>query len=339
MEHLKLSLLNASTLELHYWFIDKSHSMNAVVQNKCEYEFLAIVKEVAAVFDSEMVIETEPFEDGGLRRIFKLVSKSEKKSATITTAIITALVTGILITPITTTITKATEKVIEHFFEDKELKDLEKEKLKEEIKNLKTDTEIKRQQLNQSHVLVKRRSNFFETLEDYPKVNQISIVIEDGVKNRISGEHFIERKNFKNYIVVSDVLEPKEINDIEIEIISPVLKKGNFKWRGLYNGEIISFNMKSSEFKTLVQTGQVEFKNGSSINCLLEIESKINNEAVVQITNYNILRVNKYFEHDRPIETSEGKQYRQKQDADKMQTKLIFKNDEDSKQQEKRNSK
>lgn len=35
------------------------------------------------------------------------------------------------------------------------------------------------------------------------------------------------------------------------------------------NGKVISFTMKSNEFKTLVQTGKVLFKNGSSINCHL----------------------------------------------------------------------
>lgn len=38
-------------------------------------------------------------------------------------------------------------------------------------------------------------------------------------------------------------------------------QKGNYQWRGIYNGEALSFNMKSNEFKTLVQSGNIEFKN------------------------------------------------------------------------------
>lgn len=34
------AVLNWNTIELHYWFNDDSHTMNAVVLNKCEYEFL-----------------------------------------------------------------------------------------------------------------------------------------------------------------------------------------------------------------------------------------------------------------------------------------------------------
>lgn len=318
-----LSVLNANTLELHYWFSDETHSMNAFVQNKCEYEFLGIVREVAAAFAAEIIIETEPLENGGLKRIFKIISNSEQKKAIITTALITTLVTGVFVTPITTAIGKVTEKVIENLFEDKELKELEKEKLKDEIDNIKLDTELKRQQLNKSNVVVKRRSNFYEALENYRKVEKVSIVIEDGKKNRVSEERFVNRKNFKDFVLVSDDLEPQQIENAVIDIVSPVLKKGNYKWRGIYNGEIISFTVKSNEFKTLVQTGQVEFKNGSAINCLLEIQSKIDNEGKVEITNYNILRVNSYFEHDKPIETSEGKQHRHKKDADERQGKLF----------------
>lgn len=40
------SVLNWNTIELHYWFNDESHTMNAIVLNKCEYEFLGIAKEI-----------------------------------------------------------------------------------------------------------------------------------------------------------------------------------------------------------------------------------------------------------------------------------------------------
>ena len=41
------SVLNWNTIELHYWFNDESHTMNAIVLNKCKYEFLGIAKEIA----------------------------------------------------------------------------------------------------------------------------------------------------------------------------------------------------------------------------------------------------------------------------------------------------
>jgi hypothetical protein len=319
-----ISYLNANTLELHYLFNDETHTMDAIIQNKCEYELLGIIKEIAATFDAQIVIETEPLAEGGIKRWFKIISKAENKSAIITTAIITAIATGIIVTPITTTLSKLTEKLIENVFEDKELKKLEKEKIKSEIENFKTDTELKRQKLIENRTIIKRRSNFYETLEKYPKINQISVIIEDESKTHIGDEKFVERKIFKEFILVTDALTPIEVDDAIIEIISPVLKKGNYKWRGIYEGETVSFDMKSNEFKTLVQTGKIEFKNGSSIKCLLEIERQTNNEGIEEIVGYNITRVNEYFENDKPIETPEGKNHRQKQDADKNQTKIPF---------------
>ena len=324
MDKSQISFLNSNTLELHYSLNNESHRMDATVQNKCEYELLAIIKEIALKFDVEISIETVPLAEGGIKRWFKVISKKENKSAFITTAIIIALVSTILVTPLSTTVSKATEKLIEKIFEDKELKELEKEKLKLEIEKLKREIEQKNLQLDQNTVVKKRRSNFYESLEKDSKINQISIIIENDANHPIVDEQVVNRPNFKDFILISDDLEPVEIDNAIIEIISPVLKKGNFRWIGILDGEQVIFNMKSNEFKTLVQTGKIEFKNGSSINCLLTIRKKIDNEGNEKIVGYDILRVNHYFENDKPIETPEGKHYRQKQEADKLQIKMSF---------------
>lgn len=319
----KISLLNGNTIELHYWWGDESHSMDAFVQNKCEYDFLGVLKEIAATFNVEIVIETEPLADGGLRRWFKLISKEENKKATIKIALIVALATGIFITPITTSISKVTEKLIEEIFEDKEVKELEKEKLKLEIEKLRLEVEEKNQVLKQNNIIKRKRSNFYESLSNYPKVDKVSFAIQDINKEQVKQESTVLRKDFNTFVLISDDLEPIEKENAVIEIISPVLKKGNYKWMGIYNGEIIPFNMKSNEFKTLIQTGTIQFKNGTSIDCFLEIKKKIDNEGIEKISGYDVLRVNNYFENDKPIETPEGRYHRQKKEADKNQLKLF----------------
>lgn len=297
--------------------------MDAVIQNKCEYEFLGVLKEISAVFNVDIIIETEPLAGGGLRSWFKIISKEENKKATIKVAIIVALITSIITTPITTTISKITETLIENIFEDDEIKELEKEKIKLEIENLKIDIKQKNLQLNHNNVIKKKKSNFYETLGKYPKVNKVSFTLENQSKVQISEEKIVVRKDFKNYILVSDDLDPIMADNTIIEIISPVLKKGKYKWVGIYNGDSISFNMKSKEFKILVQTGDIQFRNGTSIDCLLSINKKIDNEGIEKIVGYNVLRVNNYFENDRPIETHEGKRYRKKKEAEKQQFNLF----------------
>lgn len=318
-----ISILSGNVIELHYFFNDDSHTMDANVQNKCEYEILGILKEIANTFGTEIIIETEPLGDGGLKRWLKVISKEENKKGTITSVIIASLLTTIIVTPLATTVSKVAEKIIEEIFEDKETKQLQDEKLKLEIQKLKQDIEINKQKLPESSIIKKKRSNFYETLEKYQKVEKVSFVLEDNNHNELTSQKVVERINFKEFVLVNDELDPYEIDDAVIEIISPVLKKGKYKWFGIYNGNSIPFVMKSKEFKDLVQSGKIQFKNGTSINCHLIIKRKIDNEGIEKTIAYDVERVNNYFENDKPIETIEGKRYRQKREADTNQMKLF----------------
>lgn len=87
-----MTLIDINTLELHYWFNDESHTMNAVVQNKCEHEFLGILKEIANTFEVEIIIETEPFGGGGLLRRFNFFTLNSENKSALKLTIISALV-------------------------------------------------------------------------------------------------------------------------------------------------------------------------------------------------------------------------------------------------------
>ncbi|WP_319229857.1 hypothetical protein [Draconibacterium orientale] len=316
------SILEAKTLQLHYWFKDESHTMDAYVHNKCDTEFLAVIKEIATIIGGEISIETQPLENGGLIRWFKFELNEKSKKDAIILAIVIALITGVITTPVTTAISEVTQELIEKIFEDPEIKELEKEKLKLEIDNLKQDLVLKNYEISNNNKIKKRRSNFYEKADSYKKIEKISFVIADEKKQIIAEERTIERFQFQNFVILSDDLDPVVNENAIIEIISPVLKKGPFKWTGIYNGESIDFRMKSNEFKTLVQTGKVEFKNGSSIDCYLETRRKVDTEGNEKIVGYDVHRVNNYFENDKPIETPEGRFYRKKKEADENQLSL-----------------
>lgn len=315
-------LANANVLEIHYWLQNDSHTMDAIVENKCEREILEIIKEIANIYSIEIRIETEPTAEGGLKKWLTIISKEENAKAKITTTIIVALLTVLLTTPIA----KVTEKIIDKLFEDTELQDLEKEKLKLEIEKLKDEAEVRNQQVNNNSLIKKRKSNFYETLDQYSKITKVSFVSTSENKIKLSDEKTVHKNEFKNFVLVNDDLEPIELESEVIEIIAPVLKKGKYKWIGYYNGDIISFNMQSNEFKILVQKGEIEFKNGSSINCSLNIRKKIDNEGLEKVVGYDVVRVNHYFQNDKPVETSEGKKHRQIKEAIKNQIKM-FDND------------
>ena len=317
------SVLNWNTIELHYWFNDDSHTMNAVVLNKCEYEFLGIAKEIAQKLKVDLEIETEPLGEGGLRNWFKFKAKDKD---TIKVGVILYIITTLLGTPLTTSIDELTRMAIQSVFESTEVKQLKEQKEIAEIKLdiVKIEAEIKR--LSRSideNVVKKKRSNYYENISTCKKITKVTIDITDDLKKNIYLEREVIKADFPNYIMNSDDLEPDNDENAVIEIISPVLKKGKYKWSGIYNGEVIQFTMKSNEFKTLVQTGQVIFKNGSSINCHLLTHKKVNTEGEVKITGYEVILVNHYFENDQPVETPEGKRNRQIREAESNQLTLF----------------
>lgn len=270
----------------------------------------------------------------------KLSLKNENKKATLTIALFTALVIATVATPITTALSKTTEIVVEKFFEDesdrreKEVeidgKELENEskRLKNEeqrLKNEKIKQELKDVviKIDSNQKIKKYKSNFYEEIEKEKRIQKILFAVEDNYRLPISKEHYILQENCKEYILPSNEIETEPIEDAVIEIISPVLKKGNYKWKGIYNNNAISFDMKSNEFKTLIQTGKIEFKNGSAINCVLNIKKELDNDGNEKIIAYNILSVNHYFENEKPVETPERKKQRKKREANENQLNIF----------------
>lgn len=317
------SILDMSTLELHYWLNDGSHTMDAHIFNKCEYEFLGVVKELASTLKIKVDVEVVPLENGGIRAWFKFYR--ENRDA-VKLAFLIFLLTDLFCTPLKTTIEKVTEKVLEQVFEDPEIKRLENEKKKAELEldiaKIKAETERQCKSLDENKIQ-KRRSNYYETVSQCNKVEKITIGASDASREKDFISKDILAKDFELFIMTSDELEPDQDDKAVIEIISPVLKKGKYQWLGIYQGEVIQFKMKSNEFKTMVLSGQVPFKNGSSITCLLIRNKKIDSQGDVKITGYEVTEVYNYFENDTPIETPEGRRRRQRKEDEESQLSLF----------------
>lgn len=322
-----VTILDLNTIELHYWLNDGTHTMDAHIFNKCEYEFLGIVNELSSSLKIKIDIEVEPLQEGGIRARFKLFR--DKKDA-IKLAVLIFLLTDFLCAPLKTTIEYATERVLEQVFEDPEIKNLEIEKKKAELNldivKIKAETERLCKNIDENKIQ-KKRSNYYESASQCKKIEKITIGATDS-----NGENLIISKDvlasdFNLYIMTSDELEPDLDDNATIEIISPVLKKGNYQWLGIYRGEVIQFKMKSNEFKTLVLTGQVPFKNGSSIICLLVRNKKIDNNGDIKITGYEVMEVYNFFDNDTPIETPEGRRRRQRRESEEKQLSLFDEGD------------
>lgn len=87
-------------------------------------------------------------------------------------------------------------------------------------------------------------------------------------------ESTVPRADFIKFIQASNNLPVEPIEDARIEIVAPVLKEGDYKWKGAYDGQAISFTMGDEVFKSSVLLGDVSFQHGSTIECVLNIHRK-----------------------------------------------------------------
>lgn len=300
-----------SKVELHYWLKHGLHSMDAIIQNECERQFLNLLLEIATTFSTEISIDTEAIKEGGLRRFYDVMSREENRNATITTAVVTAIAISILVTPISTGLAKLVDNAIEKIFEDPELIKRQDEKDRLELIKLRQDITLDSLRISQNLEIEKRRSTFYQQLEASNNVEKISLVLNNEKNNTIS-EAVVDRSEFKEMITLEaidqmksiPILKPigelnnyliensiQEIQNANIEIISPDFSSESNKWKGIYEGKVITFKVGSQEFKDLVQSGNIQFKKGSIINSVLNIQRKGQ-----RAKRYEVIRVNKYLD-------------------------------------------
>ncbi|MGY6121605.1 hypothetical protein ACW9YQ_14765 (plasmid) [Paraburkholderia strydomiana] len=68
-------------LEVHYYLQDELHSMDAIVRNRCEAEFLAAVSHVAHALGVQLRFEATVPQEGGFRDIWRVVASKASNPA------------------------------------------------------------------------------------------------------------------------------------------------------------------------------------------------------------------------------------------------------------------
>lgn len=305
----------AEKLELHYWFDDQSHFMDAFVRNKCEAELLAIARDLAEILGIQVELDSEALVEGGLIDFFKVQVKKHP--------LLASLFIGILI------------NVISNYLNtDRELTALQKEYYRQQIEIFKqasepsgtagAPTEKIVAEIVDSHKLRKRRSNFYEGLLNCQKVTAVDWVGVDSENKPTDDPKSVKRAEFHKFILTSDELDPVIDEDATIEIIAPVLKAGKYKWRGIYKGESIPFKVNDSAFKADVLAGGVSFINGTCIDCVLIISRKIDECGVEHNSGYTVQVVTKVHDEKASVETLQGAKYKRLKEYEKNELKFDF---------------
>jgi hypothetical protein len=298
----------ANRLELHYFFRDDSHTMNAFVRNECEKELLLIFKEVVTALDLDVDIECEAFKEGGLKEIWKFLGKNGVQITLILTII------GLVLSRIPVENKELIKLQIENLQFDNELKRQQLKKIKQEVKS---DEELTEEVvdkvieiLDKDYKIAWHKSNFYKKLNLYPKVSKLSTQRLNEYNQPIEDEKSVERWQFSKFILRSDSFPSNIDEEAVIDIISPVLKKGNFSWKGFYKGEIINFEMSDIDFKNSVLNKEIEFINGTAIKCILHQNRKIDETGLIKIVQSKALTVFEIIEGNNLTETIQGNKYK-----------------------------
>ena len=297
----------ASKFELHYFLVEDSHKMNASIRNKCEQELLNLFNEVALQLGVSISIESEAYSEGGLKEVWSFIGKNSNQLT------ILLLALTLLLSRIPTTDEEYEELKKQETILSIEERKLKIKKLKEELnegKEIENHQVVEAVEDLDSHIkILKYKSNFYNNLVFYERVTAIGASRLDESYQPLEEKKIVDRKDFPKFILITDELKPVTDEDAKIEIISPVLKDGNYKWRGIYNNEPISFYMKDKEFKNKIIRDGVQFKNGSFIDCVLDMERKINNAGEVCITSHSVDVVVRKYDDMESIVTPQGKKY------------------------------
>lgn len=324
----------AKKLEVHYYLANESHSMDAFVRNKCEAELLAIFHELCTTLGVDVPIEALAHQEGGLRDYWKLLGENS------TQITITALIFSTILSIANTILTRIPVSDLEKDKREKQIQELtieEKrlaieerrialEKLKKEAQQgipSKETIDGAAKAVEQNLKIQTRRSNFYRVLSNHEKITGIgfSAIGQDG--QSIEQEKFVPRAEFKKYVLITNELPVETIDGAFIEIIAPVLKEGSYKWRGIYEGESISFSMTDAEFKTSVLREEVSFQHGSGINCVLHIFRKFDEIGEIVVTGYSVVTVIEKTDGASTYETPQGKKHRAYKNFIKNQTDLF----------------
>ena len=178
----------------------------------------------------------------------------------------------------------------------KALEELQIQELKSRLKgmNAASDSikleiaEAMANKLSKNLKITKRKSNFYSHLSQYPKVSFISLsALRDG-DSKLKDETKLSRLDFQRFILSTNKLKIQEDDTAEIEIISPVLKDGNYKWKGMYAEQTISFNMNDNKFRDAIFIDGLNFHAGTTIRCVLQIHRELDEVGEIKVKGYSV---------------------------------------------------
>ena len=307
-------------LELRYYFNDKSDYMDTLIHHRCEKEVLSLLRMLADMLDVKMTVYNGWVDrQDGFRDVWSVAGGNSRLIS-----IVLNLFMQVWTRP---TLLMGGQPVRSHTAVDEEKMQREVALLRNALKRKQLGLTLSRELvelLAASPRVCKCKSNFYEALRGYPKVTRLTLRELNGNNRSRSGSLEVRREQFDFYILRSDELPPVKDAKATIEIISPVLKDSRLRWKGIYNkgGETIDFYMNDEAFKRDMLDEKITFKSGICIDCVLEIQRRLNELGETVNVGYTVETVIRTRFDKLEIVTPQGKRHLQKLEAEKRQLTL-----------------
>jgi hypothetical protein len=285
---------------IHYHLVDDKHQMDALVRNQCETEVLATVIEVARTLGISCRVETRAYGEGGLQEFLALVGQYRDQIATLVAVLVPLFGFANWAVHI-----KGKNKLTK---QQVQLNELVIEKMRLELRKMRhedangeldsatgslpleptpTPEEIASALIGQKRVAV-RRSNFYRKLLLSDEVTAVGFARAHAAN---SPESYVERNKFADFIVDVGDLEPTRLEKVPVEIISPVLRAGSNKWRGLLDKRSFTFDLADRDFLDAVLSRRVQFQNGTTLLCDMEVLLRENEQGEVETVGHVVTQV------------------------------------------------
>lgn len=251
--------------------------MDAQVLHECQGDLLALLREVGKQLDVTFSIEAVAYGEGGLEVFLNLVGRHAVALSLIGTVVTAIASAGVWMKYQSTILQQQINQNDFALNRDRKLADQQIEqndinlkKARIELEKLEQDAAPDERRApataatkssccrapadcgrhcspSASKVRVIRlRSHFYEQLITYDKVSAVGF----SPKHRPaeSDEIVVTRADFSRYVVMPQELDPTLVRGAEIEIVAPVLKRGGFKWRGIFEKHVINFGLADEAF-------------------------------------------------------------------------------------------
>lgn len=284
---------NTNKLEIHYYFDDvNKHSMDAMIKNKADLDVLLIVKELGELLNIEFEVQTQALDEGGLVEYLQFLSDTELVAYLIT------ILTFIFSVYVYCDGSEARDLEKQERKLSIEEKELNLKKLRQEFTLVDNEEKAKiftNKLLFLSPKIIAKRTSYFKNIQQQSDISKISYSLKGQNSDLSFSERVIERKFFSKMIIEPKNPKPDLYEKVEVEIVSPILKKQNkSKWKVVFNNDLIQFSVSDQNFIDDVSIGKISFTSNTILVCDLEVIKKINEIGEEVITSYKVNYVYEY---------------------------------------------